>query len=66
MLHVMPRRRSPSSQPPRESVTLSVRFPVAVHRALLEVANQERRSVSAQVLYIVERYLAERQQPQVA
>ena len=63
MLNVMPRRRS-TNQPPSESVTLSVRFPAAVHQALIEVADQERRSVSAQVLYIVEHYLAERQQPQ--
>jgi hypothetical protein len=40
-------------------VSLSVRFPGPVYQALIAVADQERRSVSAQVLYIVERYLAE-------
>jgi hypothetical protein len=60
MLTPMPRRRS-AAQPPGEFVTLSVRFPAAVHQALLKVADEERRSVSAQVLVIVERYLAERQ-----
>jgi hypothetical protein len=57
MLSTMARPRAP--HPPDKPVSLSVRFPGPVYQALIAVADQERRSVSAQVLYIVERYLAE-------
>lgn len=38
---------------------LSLIMPEELHKALKEVAEQERRSIHAQILYIIEKYIAE-------
>jgi hypothetical protein len=52
-----PKRTDPAS--PDEQVTISIRFPGRVYNELARLSDQERRSLAAQVLYIVERNLAE-------
>ena len=55
---IMPRRRrEPAS--PDEPIAVSIRFPGQVYTRLGDLADRERRSLAAHVLYIVERYLAE-------
>lgn len=59
MLATMPPRRRTGAKSPEAFITLSVRLPVPVHSALAAIADRERRSLGAEVLYIVEQYLAE-------
>jgi hypothetical protein len=55
----MPRPRNKQNPEDKAPVAISIRFPPAIYVKLGKVADRERRSLTSQVLYIVERFLEE-------
>jgi predicted HicB family RNase H-like nuclease len=49
------------TMPRRPHVPAMIRFPPELHAQLAAVAERERRSLTAQVIHIVEQWLAERE-----
>jgi predicted HicB family RNase H-like nuclease len=52
-------------EPPR-TVTTNIRFPKDVHEQLAALAKRQRRSINQAVVFAVEQYLQQEQQPKAA
>lgn len=53
----MPRPKRKDPVLPQDEITLSLRIPGWIYNPLVELAGKERRSLTAQILHIVERQL---------
>jgi len=57
----MPRRRADAPEPPEDTVPVTIRFPAALRKRALTVAEAEDRTFSSLVVYALRRYVTERE-----